>query len=85
MMGKEGNSVFESELISCDILSIPGMYIFWFFRIFSLYPLSPGSSVAVERIFSGARDTISLHRASLKPETIRILMLVKQSIRNSRS
>ncbi len=39
-----------------------------------------GSAVAVERIFSGGRDTISLRRASLKPETIRILMLVKRKL-----
>lgn len=39
-----------------------------------------GSAVAVERIFSGGRDTISLRRASLKPETIRILMLVKRRL-----
>ncbi|KAJ7331459.1 hypothetical protein DFH08DRAFT_814766 [Mycena albidolilacea] len=32
------------------------------------------SAVAVERIFSGGRDTIGLRRASLKPETARILM-----------
>lgn len=44
----------------------------------------PGSAVAVERIFSGARDTISLRRASLKPETIRTLMLVKQRLRLAR-
>lgn len=37
-----------------------------------------GSAVAVERIFSGGRDTISLRRASLKPGTICTLMLVKQ-------
>ena len=43
-----------------------------------------GSAVAVERIFSGARDTISLRRASLKPETIRTLMLVKQRLRLAR-
>ena len=40
--------------------------------------------MAVERIFSGARDTISLRRASLKPETIRTLMLVKQRLRLAR-
>src|ERR1700677_4554739 len=40
-----------------------------------------GSAVAVERIFSGGRDTISLRRASLQPETIRTLMLVKQRLR----
>ena len=44
-------------------------------------PPSLGSAVAVERIFSGGRDTISLRRASLKPETIRTLMLVKQRLR----
>jgi hypothetical protein len=36
--------------------------------------------VAVERIFSGGRDTISLRRASLKLDTIRVLMLVKQRL-----
>ena len=41
---------------------------------------SLGSAVTVERIFSGGCDTISLRRASLKPETIRILMLVKQKL-----
>ena len=39
-----------------------------------------GSAVAVERIFSGGRDTISLRRASLKPQTIRILMIVKRKL-----
>ena len=37
----------------------------------------PGSAVAVERVFCGGCDTISLCRANLKPETIRKLMLVK--------
>jgi hypothetical protein len=39
-----------------------------------------GSAVSVERVFSGGRDTISLRRASLKPETIRALMIVKHSL-----
>jgi hypothetical protein len=39
-----------------------------------------GSAVAVEHIFSGGRDTISLRRASLKPETIHVLMLVKKKL-----
>lgn len=39
-----------------------------------------GSAVAVERIFSGGRDLISLRRASLKPDTIRALMLLKQKL-----
>jgi hypothetical protein len=38
------------------------------------------SAVAVERIFSGGRDTISLRRATLKPETIRMLMLVERKL-----
>ncbi|KIL54479.1 hypothetical protein M378DRAFT_92477, partial [Amanita muscaria Koide BX008] len=45
----------------------------------------PGSAVAVERIFSGGRDTISMRRASLKPNTIHSLMLVKQRIRMHQS
>ena len=39
-----------------------------------------GSAVAVERVFCGGRDTVSLRRASLKPETIRRLMLVKHRL-----
>ena len=46
----------------------------------SVTNLFSGSAVAVERTFSGGRDTISLRRASLKPETIRILMLVKRRL-----
>ena len=34
--------------------------------------------MAVERVFSCGRDTISLRRARLHPDTIRILMLVKK-------
>ena len=45
-----------------------------------IYHLSLGSAVAVEQIFSGGRDTISLRHASLKPETIQILMLVKRKL-----
>ena len=41
---------------------------------------SLGSAVTVEHIFSWGCDTISLQRASLKPETIRILILVKQML-----
>jgi hypothetical protein len=43
-----------------------------------------GSAVAVERIFSGGRDTISLRRASLQADTIRILMLVKKRLHHTR-
>jgi hypothetical protein len=40
-----------------------------------------GSAVAVERIFSGGRDTISMWRASLQLETIQMLMVLKQCLR----
>ncbi|KAJ3748337.1 hypothetical protein DFH05DRAFT_1391170, partial [Lentinula detonsa] len=43
-----------------------------------------GSAVAVERVFSGGRDTIALRRASLKPETMRTLMLLKAQLRIAR-
>jgi hypothetical protein len=65
-----------------DILSIPGVFLLFALKYSS--DVSKGSEVAVERIFSGARDTISLRRASLKPETIRTLMLVKQRLRLAR-
>lgn len=42
--------------------------------------LFAGLAVAVESIFSGGRDTISLGRISLKPDTIRKLMMVKQRL-----
>jgi hypothetical protein len=41
---------------------------------------SSGSTVAVERVFSGGHDTISLCHASLHPETIKILMLIKKEL-----
>jgi hypothetical protein len=44
-----------------------------------------GSAVAVERVFSSGRDTISLRRASLKADTIRTLMLVKARLRLARA
>jgi hypothetical protein len=42
--------------------------------------IAAGSAVSVERIFSGGRDTISLRRASLKPDTIRALILVRHAL-----
>ncbi|KAJ7305613.1 hypothetical protein DFH08DRAFT_721042 [Mycena albidolilacea] len=44
-----------------------------------------GSAVAVERVFSGGRDTIGLRRASLKAETIQMLMFVKARLRCARA
>ncbi|KZV91465.1 hypothetical protein EXIGLDRAFT_615677, partial [Exidia glandulosa HHB12029] len=43
-----------------------------------------GSAVAVERIFSGGRDTVGIRRASLSAETIRVLMVLKQALRKAR-
>ena len=42
--------------------------------------ISPGSAIAVERIFSGGCDMISLQRASLYADTIHVLMLVKKQL-----
>ena len=50
-------------------------------HLMSLTCSKPGSAVAVERIFSGGHDTISLRRASLIPDTIQVLMLVKQRLK----
>ena len=66
-----------------DILSIPGESLSSFLPCFQFLIakwVSQGSAVAVERVFSGGRDTISLRRASLSAETIRALMLVKHQL-----
>jgi hypothetical protein len=67
-----------------DIFAIPGKFIFHLLNLFADCFLV-GSAVAVERIFSGDRDTISRRRASLDPETIRTLMLAKQVLRLART
>jgi len=68
-----------------DILAIPGMFgLKLSCMILLMRRTMAGSAVAVERIFSGGRDTISLRRASLQPDTIRTLMLVKQRLRLAR-
>ncbi|KAF5370277.1 hypothetical protein D9758_006878 [Tetrapyrgos nigripes] len=40
----------------------------------------PSSTVAIEQVFSGGRDTVSLHHASLKADTIQALMVVKAQL-----
>lgn len=61
-----------------DIHTIPGKsYIISSLKALPITSLI-GSAVAVERIFSGGRDTIALWRASLQPGTISTLMIVKQ-------
>ena len=54
------------------------------FKLLKVITVVLGSAIAVERIFSGGRDTISLRRASLKPDTIHTLMLVKQHLHLAR-
>lgn len=44
----------------------------------------PGSAVAVERVFSGGRDTLGIRRANLAADTIRMLMITKQALRLAR-
>lgn len=68
-----------------DLISIPGRFVRFVYAAALISSRSPlGSAVAVERIFSGGRDTISLRRASLQPGTIRTLMLLKQRLRLAR-
>jgi len=70
--------------LTCTIL----LAIFFVFQVCStlsfchssVYTLI-GSAVAVERIFSSGRDTISIRRASLQPETIHTLMVLKHHLR----
>ena len=48
-------------MLACDVLSIPGEFFFLLVLFCNLNCLVMlGSAVAVERIFSGGRDTISL-------------------------
>lgn len=68
--------------LACDVLSIPGEFFYFIYLFCNLNCLViPGSAVAVERIFSGGRDTISLRRAGLQPSTIRTLMILKHHLR----
>jgi len=70
-------------LLARDIMTIPCVSLCRSFKN-KLLTSSLGSAVAVEHIFSGRRYAISLRRASLKPETNRMLMLVKQQLRLAR-
>jgi hypothetical protein len=72
-------------MLACDVLSIPGEFFFFSVSFCNLNCLVMlGSAVAVERIFSGGRDTISLRRAGLRPSTIRTLMILKHHLRLKR-
>jgi len=71
--------------LACDFLTIPGFCLsFCNLLLHSQLTCSLDSAVAVERIFSGGRDTISPRRASMKSDTIRTLMLVKQRLKLNR-
>jgi hypothetical protein len=58
------------------MLSFPGTFLFPTSKYY--FDVSKGSAIVVEHIFAGTRDTISLRRASLKPEAIRTYMLVRE-------
>ena len=67
----------SSQLISsCYSITNVSLFLIVFYA---------GSAVTVEQIFSGDRNTISLCHASLNPETIQTLMLVKQQLRFART
>jgi hypothetical protein len=63
-----------------NILCIPGESFLHLHCFSSQNIFMPGSAVAVEWVFSGGQDTISLHCASLHVDTIQILMLVKKQL-----
>jgi hypothetical protein len=46
------------------------------------YLAIPASEVAVERLFSAARDVLGLQRHSMTGETIRFLMLLEAEYKN---
>ena len=71
--GGRSSRFLELLKLARDILSMPGMSL-----LEHTFHLLTWSAVAVECIFSRGRDTISLRRANLKPETILILMLAKR-------
>jgi hypothetical protein len=69
-----------------DILAIPGKFMLNLLNLSKFtHGFLIGSAVAVECIFLRGPDTISLHHASLNPETIHTLMLVKQHLRLART
>src|SRR5882724_5325335 len=74
--------IFFQFLVSSQLIS--SCYSITNFSLF-LIVFYAGSAVAVEQIFSGGLDTISLHHASLNPETIQTLMLVKQWLHLART
>jgi hypothetical protein len=81
--------VYPAPQISKSVSARPGcivyprsVLLFCVIRQCSFIPT--GSAVAVERVFSGGRDTTGLRRASLKAETIEFLTFVKARLRVAR-
>ncbi len=63
-----------------DVLAIPGMLSFCDAALCTNELDFVLGSAVVERLFSGGSDKIALRRASLQPDAIRILMILKQHI-----
>lgn len=53
--------------------------------ISGVYHSSTGSSVSVERVFSGGRDALSIRRYSLSAETLRTVMLFRNQLLRERN
>ena len=65
--------------------ALPVIFFIFQVRSISSYSYPPiytflGSTIAVECIFSSSRDTISIQHASLQPETIHMLMVLKHHL-----
>ena len=82
--GGGGVPNFPICIVSLEISLLFLVNLFHFFSTILETKIILGSAVAVERIFSGGRDTISMRRASLHSDTIRTLMLVKHRLRLAR-
>lgn len=73
-----------------DFIAVPGanfdfiliLYLFLFY--FNIILKFLGTSVPVERIFSGGTDLITDKRSSLKQETIQVLMCLRNWIKKDR-
>ena len=72
--------LLQEDFDACNPLAWSLIILFEKFNVLMMSYPSLGSVVDVGCIFSGGHDTISLCRASLKPETICTLMLVKQCL-----
>ena len=73
-----------------DFIAVPGMsfclflFLFLFFFLIEILINFSGTSVPVERIFSGGTDVITDKRSNLKKETIQALMCLRNWIKKDR-